>query len=123
MQADCESNPQSPDCLDADKDGVVVTKDCNDSDASIRPGAIELCDGIDNNCNGEVDELLTVEIQNGTGMCKKGNVTVKSCRKGFDDCDKDPANGCETDIYNDNQNCGACGNYCSELEICRLGMC
>ena len=30
--------------------------DCNDRNAAINPGAAELCDGIDNNCNGMMDE-------------------------------------------------------------------
>ncbi len=32
--------------------------DCNDSNASIRPGIAEVCNGIDDNCNGQVDEGL-----------------------------------------------------------------
>ncbi|MCX6796784.1 MAG: putative metal-binding motif-containing protein [Candidatus Falkowbacteria bacterium] len=31
-------------------------KDCNDVNADIHPGAIEICDQLDNNCNGKVDE-------------------------------------------------------------------
>lgn len=31
--------------------------DCNDSNAGIHPGVNEICDGVDNNCNGEVDEF------------------------------------------------------------------
>ena len=29
--------------------------DCNDNDASARPGGVELCDGVDNNCDGSTD--------------------------------------------------------------------
>jgi large repetitive protein len=34
----------------------AVGGDCNDSDASISPASVELCDELDNNCNGETDE-------------------------------------------------------------------
>lgn len=119
----CVDSPQLPECQDADKDGVIAIKDCNDSDAAIYPGADELCDAVDNNCDGRIDEVMKVTISNGVGLCKNSVVTVDSCSKGFADCDKDPTNGCETDIYNDNNNCGACGNECSALEICKLGIC
>ncbi len=35
---------------------VVETGDCDDADASVYPGAVELCDGLDNDCNGTVDD-------------------------------------------------------------------
>ena len=38
-------------------EGFVSNKDdCNNGDPAINPDAIEVCDGIDNNCDGNVDE-------------------------------------------------------------------
>ncbi|ATB46907.1 putative metal-binding motif-containing protein [Corallococcus macrosporus] len=40
--------------------GYVVSPadDCNDNNASIRPGATELCNGVDDNCNDQIDEAF-----------------------------------------------------------------
>jgi hypothetical protein len=51
------SEPESiTESNDADGDGYTTEDDCNDNQASINPGAEELCDGLDNNCDGTVDE-------------------------------------------------------------------
>ncbi len=38
--------------------GLSGGRDCDDDNPSIYPGAIELCDGYDNDCDGEIDESL-----------------------------------------------------------------
>jgi len=35
---------------------IATTGDCNDGAAAINPAASEVCDGVDNNCNGMTDE-------------------------------------------------------------------
>ncbi|WP_148314571.1 CotH kinase family protein [Sorangium cellulosum] len=46
-----------PSGLDADGDlSSGCGEDCDDGDASVHPGAPELCDLIDNNCDGRVDD-------------------------------------------------------------------
>ncbi len=52
-------------CQDRDRDGYFkqtscgTSVDCNDNDASIHPGAVEVCsDGIDQNCDG-IDQVCT----------------------------------------------------------------
>jgi hypothetical protein len=45
--------------VDEDRDGFSGAEDCNEADGSVHAGATELCDGIDNNCDGTVDEGVT----------------------------------------------------------------
>jgi uncharacterized membrane protein len=45
-------------CLDADGDGVTTCGgDCNDGNAAVHPGAVETCNGVDDDCNGTVDDV------------------------------------------------------------------
>ena len=64
------------------------TDDCNDEDASINPGAIEVCDGIDNNCNNQNDDnSIDAEIFyfdfDGDGYGDINN-SITSCNPPFD---------------------------------------
>lgn len=44
---------------DGDGDGYSSDEDCDDADPAVFPGAFEHCDGIDNDCDAEIDEPLT----------------------------------------------------------------
>ena len=46
------------DSMDADGDGFARSEDCDDRDPSTYPGAPEQCDGLDNDCDGTVDDNL-----------------------------------------------------------------
>ena len=67
---------------DSDGDGYSAEDgDCNDADASIYPGAVEICDGIDNNCDDSVDEGVTTTYYQDTdsdGFGDPGS-TVEGC--------------------------------------------
>jgi len=57
-QADFDSDGSGDVCdTDDDNDGAPDTVDCSPFDASIYPGATELCDGIDQNCDYALDEV------------------------------------------------------------------
>ncbi len=71
----CEPEP----CVDEDLDGAGrfgsltcsggTEPDCDDDDPARFPNAIEICDGIDNDCNGRVDDGGFC-----AGSCDPGNV-------------------------------------------------
>jgi hypothetical protein len=59
----------SPPAWDVDGDGWDDRLDCDDRDASVHPGAEEACDGVDENCNGVVDDGFPDRDGDGTPDC------------------------------------------------------
>ncbi len=47
---------------DGDDDGWADGEDCAPGDPAISPGAVETCNGVDDNCDGEVDEGLLATL-------------------------------------------------------------
>jgi len=73
--------------VDGDGDGYASDVDCNDLDASVNPGVLEICDdGVDNDCNGLTDAFdpacpITCTDGDGDGFSFEGG----AC--GMIDCD------------------------------------
>ncbi|MBN2797748.1 MAG: putative metal-binding motif-containing protein [Deltaproteobacteria bacterium] len=55
----CRKPEEEQVVADSDGDGFNALEDCDDADASVYPGAEELCNGVDDNCSGAVDEYAT----------------------------------------------------------------
>ncbi len=83
-QPDVVSMPDAtPSCVDNDMDGYGVGAgcrgpDCNDMNPAVNGGATELCDGVDNDCDTMVDEMLG-QSTCGMGRCQR---TVDNCAMG-----------------------------------------
>jgi len=70
-------------CVDADEDGYLSDAcggdDCNDTDPTVHPKAKEVCNGVDDNCDTDVDE--------GVDICAAGSTCdakAKMCVGGGD---------------------------------------
>jgi Domain of unknown function DUF11/Putative metal-binding motif len=57
-----QSFPANASCADADGDGYSPLQgDFDDHNANVRPGAVETVNGIDDDCNGVIDDVLVKE--------------------------------------------------------------
>ncbi len=96
----------------------------------------EDCDGAaENGC--EIDVLSDNENCGACGLdcdvphakdvsCTDGVCVIQACEDGWGMCDADERNGCETYLFMDNDNCGACGNVCvfpNAFGACLFGGC
>lgn len=98
----CDLCPEDPldicaDCPDADGDSFLDVQcegaDCDDANPEINPNAIEVCNEIDDNCDGEIDEGVTQSYYMDEDSDGYGNPdhVIQACSEleGFVSNDKD----------------------------------
>jgi len=87
-------------------------KRCQDGCASI--------DRPDRGCGTEACHACTVP--HATPRCNRSHACdIAVCYHGFQDCNGDGRDGCETNVRTDPDNCGACGRRCPPLPYAERG--
>jgi hypothetical protein len=89
------------------KGRVADNTDCDDEDASVHPGAEELCDGVDSDCDGQSDE------DDPDAGCSEE--PVEDCDNGADD-DEDGLIDCEDGDCADDAACSEAGHCTDGLD-------
>ncbi len=104
QSASCNNNVcgASANCNDSKLDGNETDVDCGGGCPPCAPGK---------NCKIDGDCA--------SGGCGGG----KCCAQGTGNCDGNGANGCETQLGGDPNNCGKCGHVCANNTICSNGAC
>jgi len=110
--------------------------DCNDNDNKVYPGASEICDGKDNNCDGAVDEgldsIVLCEDKDGDGHGIMNGATHMGCApnlKGFGACDGDCNDNDETVHPGATESCNNKDDNCdgrideNARQTCGVGWC
>lgn len=148
IDQNCDRRDSS--CGDNDRDGVQACRpgedpiggvcDCDDERADVRPpfgdipGATEICDRTDNDCNGRADESAECcegcaslgEDRSRADVCTVAGDCVCSTGSGTEPCVEGQTccqSGC-TDIQTDAVNCGFCGAVCTgSSDSCVAGNC
>ena len=134
---------------DFDSDGYTENVDCDDNNLNINPGAQELCDSVDNNCDGQIDEEVKSTFyydsdQDGYGTssqytlscsaplnyvtnnldCNDNNLNINPgaqelCDSVDNNCNSQADEGVTTTFYRDNDNDGY-GNPVSSTQTCSV---
>lgn len=123
IDQDCDGE----DLTDYDGDGYDTFQlpggdDCNDTQASVNPGAEEVADGIDNNCNGLIDEGIDSVDNDGDGVSEQDGdcndldpaVNPNAAEVAYDGIDQDCSGSDLVDVDQDGFAGGSFGADCDD---------
>jgi hypothetical protein len=122
---------------DYNADGTTAIDLNNEGGTSGGPGG---CNDTQKTCNGTCVSKTDPNAGCATAVCTPCAATTNAapackaggcsftCNPGFDDCDGNPANGCEGKTSSDAANCGKCGDPCGATNttspaLCMAGKC
>jgi len=114
------------DCTDSGEAESTDSLDCDDSLASVNPNATEICDSIDNDCDGDIDDAdASVDVTSGTTYFADndndlygGTDSLQACSRpaGYvtnsDDCDD--TNAALKPIDTDGDGVNRCNDDCDD---------
>ncbi len=101
--------------VDIDRDGVTCAADCNDYDGQIGPKAPEVCNSVDDNCNGLIDEHVRLDCSDLSLTCASLEMTQSSCDAGsWGAC----ACECVTGYARSDNDCVDIDECAEKLDVC-----
>ncbi|MFT6234727.1 MAG: hypothetical protein ACJAZO_005251, partial [Myxococcota bacterium] len=65
--------------VDNDNDGILAEDDCDDENPDTFPGAVDICDGVDNDCDGIIDNDAPSWFADGDSDDFGAGVAVAAC--------------------------------------------
>lgn len=126
--ADASDGAATPDAAPVADAAVEAAPDASEVGADVGTEVVATDAGIPEvgcagttagNCCG----VACLPRANSTPACVAGACVIGACAEGFEDCDRNPSNGCEVDTSTDAHNCGTCGASCVTGRVCRAGAC
>jgi len=82
--------------VDGEADGFEISDgDCDDQNANVYPGALELCNGYDEDCDGTPDDACCASVDCGcTRFCTDGEPCGDTCIDPDEHCDIGAGTAC-----------------------------
>jgi TolB protein len=140
VEANCvDDRAPEPTCEDQIQNGDEIAVDCGGS-CDDCPFNLEVCDGIDNDEDGNVDKITNDEgtttlcnTDDNCGTFEKAcgensfcfensahpDGALCVCGEGWNSC----GGACNINVFEDENNCGSCGVVCDEGSSCDQGSC